>query len=205
VSEEKKEKRPIMGYKFQMTSGKLMKLKHDYELGLASRVALARKYKIPRTKIWQIAQELDWEFAGKRADLLKDFENKSFKRLNSQRMDAVEQHAMELQLARDALKLVETPAEAEMLEKRVDILLKCIKGERTAFGLPNEFKQIETKNENVFRVESMVKSLDEKRNELKIINQVERIEDESDKEGREGTTDGISLSASEGDYVKGSP
>jgi hypothetical protein len=187
-----------------MSSGKLMRLQHDYELGLASRVALARKYKIPRTKIWQIAQELDWVFAGKRADLLKDFEDKSFKRLNSQRMDAVEQHAMELQLARDALKLVETPAEAEMLEKRVDILLKCIKGERTAYGLPNEFKQIETKSENVFRVESMVKSLDQKRNDLKIINQVERIEDESDKEGREGTTDGISLSASEGDYSKGS-
>ena len=205
MSEEKKEKRPIMGYKFQMSSGKLMKLKHDYELGLASRVALARKYKIPRTKIWQIAQELDWVFAGKREDLLKDFEEKSFKRLNSQRMDAVEQHAMELQLARDALKVVDTPAEAEMLEKRVDILLKCIKGERTAFGLPNEFKQVETKNENVFRVEAMVKSLDEKRNELKIINQPERIEDEKREEGRKGDTDGISLSASEGDYSKGSP
>ena len=120
-------------------------------------------------------------------------------------MDAVEQHAMELQLARDAIKVVDTPAEAEMLEKRVDILLKCIKGERTAFGLPNEFKQVETKNENVFRVEAMVKSLDEKRNELKIINQPERIEDEKHEEGRKGNTDGFSISASKGDYSKGSP
>jgi|TARA_R110002051_G_scaffold97651_1_gene167833 hypothetical protein len=205
VSEEKKEKRAIMGYKFQMTSGRLMRLKHDYELGLSTRAALSRKFKIPRTKLWQIAQELDWEFAGKREDLLKDFEKKSFKRLNSQRMDAVEQHAIELQFARDALRVVETQAEADMLERRVDILLKCIKGERTAFGLPNEFKQVETKTENVFRVEEMVKSLDKKRDDLKVINPVERITNESDKEGREGTTDGISLSAPKGDYEKGSP
>ena len=71
--------------------------------------------------------------------------------------------------------------------------------------LPNEFKQVETKTENVFRVEEMVKSLDKKRDDLKVINPVERITNESDKEGREGTTDGISLSAPKGDYEKGSP
>ena len=183
---------PITGYKYKLSTAKISRLQHEFELGLSSKTALAKKYKITRSKIWELAAELDWEYAGRREELLKRFEEKSFARLNNQRVDAVEQHAIELQLAREALKEIKTPREAEMLEKRVDILLKCIKGERTAYGLPNEFRQIETKNENVFRVEEMVKSLDLKKQELKVINPIAReIKDESNKEGRQGINEFI--------------
>ena len=118
---------PITGYKYKLSTAKISRLQHEFELGLSSKTALAKKYKITRSKIWELAAELDWEYAGRREELLKRFEEKSFARLNNQRVDAVEQHAIELQLAREALKEIKTPREAEMLEKRVDILLKCLK------------------------------------------------------------------------------
>ena len=197
---------PITGYKYKLSAAKISRLQHEFELGLSSKTALAKKYKITRSKIWELAAELDWEYAGRREELLKRFEEKSFARLNNQRMDAVEQHAIELQLAREALKEIKTPREAEMLEKRVDILLKCIKGERTAYGLPNEFRQVETKNENVFRVEEMVRSLDLKKQELKVINPIAReIKDESIKEGRQGINESNDGDTSKRDNSEGIP
>ena len=61
---------------------------------------------------------------------------------------------------------INTLDEAELLEKKVDILTKCIKAERTAYGLPNDFKQLETKNETTIRVEDMLQTLDAKKEEL---------------------------------------
>ena len=61
---------------------------------------------------------------------------------------------------------INTIADAELLERKVDILSKCIKAERTAYGLPNDFRQLETKNETTIRVEDMLKTLDAKKTEL---------------------------------------
>ena len=64
---------PITGYKYKLSAAKISRLQHEFELGLSSKTALAKKYKITRSKIWELAAELDWEYAGRREELLKRF------------------------------------------------------------------------------------------------------------------------------------
>ena len=196
-----KGKSRIKEYPFRMSPRRMATLKRDYELANKPKVALARKYGISESTLWKMAKELEWEYGGKRRDFFEDFEKRTFKRMNEERVDAVESHAIELSLLREKLKSVESKKEAELLERKVDILLKCIKGERTAYGLPNEFRQVESKTENVFRVEDMVKSLDMKRNELKVVNDTERLDYEGGKEGREGIAEAVIVNASEGEEL----
>jgi hypothetical protein len=113
-----------------------------------------------------LAKDNDWVYASKRSEILEQFTEAAFKRLNAQRVDSVEQHAIELQAIRGSLDQIENLEEATLIEKRVDLLLKCIRGERTTFGLPNEIRQVETKTESVVRVEDMLKTLDAKKQEL---------------------------------------
>ena len=149
-----------------MTKKKITMVKRDFELGLGSQSAIAKRYKMGTTSLWRLAKDNDWVYASKRKEILDKFTEAAFERLNSQRVDSVEQHAIELQAIRGSLDKIENLEEATLIEKRVDILLKCIRGERTTFGLPNEIRQVETKTESVVRVEDMLKTLDAKKQEL---------------------------------------
>ncbi len=134
--------------------------------GFSSISALAKRYDISRATVWKIAKENDWHYGSEKSAELERFNKISKIRLETQRIDSVEQHALEMQTCREMLNDISTIADAELLEKKVDILSKCIKAERTAYGLPNDFRQLETKNETTIRVEDMLKTLDAKKMEL---------------------------------------
>ena len=131
----------------KLSRNKLSRLQNEYLQGFASQSSLARKYGISRCRLWQIAKDNDWLYGGERHELLEKFNEISKLRLNNQRVDAVEEHALELSSIRDMLKDISDLKEAELLSCKADVLLKCIKGERTAYGLPNDFRQLETRSE----------------------------------------------------------
>ena len=145
---------------------KLKRLQTEYLQGFSSISALAKRYDISRATVWKIAKENDWQYGSEKSAELERFNKISKIRLETQRVDSVEQHALEMQTCREMLNEINTLADAELLEKKVDILTKCIKAERTAYGLPNDFRQLETKNETTIRVEDMLKTLDAKKTEL---------------------------------------
>ena len=141
---------------------KLKRLQTEYLQGFSSISALAKRYDISRATVWKIAKENDWQYGSEKSAELERFNKISKIRLETQRVDSVEQHALEMQTCREMLNEINTLADAELLEKKVDILTKCIKAERTAYGLPNDFRQ----NETTIRVEDMLKTLDAKKMEL---------------------------------------
>jgi transposase-like protein len=145
---------------------KLRRLQTEYLQGFSSITALAKRYDISRATVWKIAKENDWQYGSEKSAELERFNKISKIRLETQRIDSVEQHALEMQTCREMLNDINTIADAELLERKVDILSKCIKAERTAYGLPNDFRQLETKNETTIRVEDMLKTLDAKKVEL---------------------------------------
>ena len=150
----------------KLSVNKLKRLQTEYLQGFSSISALAKRYDISRATVWKIAKENDWQYGSEKSAELERFNKISKIRLETQRIDSVEQHALEMQTCREMLNDISTIADAELLEKKVDILSKCIKAERTAYGLPNDFRQLETKNETTIRVEDMLKTLDAKKTEL---------------------------------------
>ena len=150
----------------QLSVNKLKRLQTEYLQGFSSISALAKRYDISRATVWKIAKENDWQYGSEKSAELERFNKISKIRLETQRIDSVEQHALEMQTCREMLNDINTIADAELLERKVDILSKCIKAERTAYGLPNDFRQLETKNETTIRVEDMLKTLDAKKMEL---------------------------------------
>ena len=150
----------------KLSVNKLKRLQTEYLQGFSSISALAKRYDISRATVWKIAKENDWHYGSEKSAELERFNKISKIRLETQRIDSVEQHALEMQPCREMLNDISTIADAELLEKKVDILSKCIKAERTAYGLPNDFRQLETKNETTIRVEDMLKTLDAKKMEL---------------------------------------
>ena len=150
----------------KLSVNKLKRLQTEYLQGFSSISALAKRYDISRATVWKIAKENDWQYGSEKSAELERFNKISKIRLETQRIDSVEQHALEMQTCREMLNDINTIADAELLERKVDILSKCIKAERTAYGLPNDFRQLETKNETTIRVEDMLKTLDAKKMEL---------------------------------------
>ena len=150
----------------KLSVNKLKRLQTEYLQGFSSISALAKRYDISRATVWKIAKENDWQYGSEKSAELERFNKISKIRLETKRIDSVEQHALEMQTCREMLNDISTIADAELLEKKVDILSKCIKAERTAYGLPNDFRQLETKNETTIRVEDMLKTLDAKKMEL---------------------------------------
>ncbi|SVA62270.1 uncharacterized protein METZ01_LOCUS115124 [marine metagenome] len=150
----------------KLNKQKLVRLQEDYEQGMGSQTNIAKRFGISRARLWQIAREFDWEFGGKRQADLKRFSEISSARLNAQRMEAVESHALELQQYREDLDSIKSIDEAVLLEKKVHILEKLIKSERTAFGLPNEIRQLESRQDVNIRVEDMLKTLEAKKKEI---------------------------------------
>ena len=150
----------------KLSVNKLKRLQTEYLQGFSSISALAKRFDISRATVWKIAKENDWQYGSEKSAELERFNKISKIRLETQRIDSVEQHALEMQTCREMLNDINTIADAELLERKVDILSKCIKAERTAYGLPNDFRQLETKNETTIRVEDMLKTLDAKKMEL---------------------------------------
>ena len=115
-------------------------IRADYEEGLCSRRKVAQKHRISRVSLWRYSKELNWVYGRNRDSLMKKVSQLSAERLMAQRADAVEEHAIALSLLREDLMNTDDMTGLKLIEKRADTLIKIIKGERLAYGLPSEIK-----------------------------------------------------------------
>lgn len=139
-------------------------IKVDYESGLLTRGQIVDKYGIWRSTLQKYVGEGDWEYASKREAALADVHTKMIKKYSDQRATISDQHLDELNRLKEMVLLSNDKGEVDLLTAKAKTVMDIIKSERIALAMPNEYKYIEQKNENVFRVEDALKELDHQMN-----------------------------------------
>ena len=138
----------------------LEKIRSDYVLGTMTQSAIAKRHGISRVTLWKLAKENDWHYASDREKALQKFNENSMLRMNDQRLSAVEDHAVQLTEIREKINNIKTLEELSLYSQQVDIILKCIKGERLSYGLPNEIRHLDQKTEQVVRIEDALRDIE---------------------------------------------
>jgi len=134
-------------------------VKTEYEAGLLTQTALCDKYGIHRGTLHRWAVAGEWEFARRREQALVDAQTALVRRMGQRRADISEQHLHELNEMKEELMACTSVKEASLISSKADTLLKLIKGERLSLAMPDSFKYVEQKNENVYRVEDALKDI----------------------------------------------
>ena len=116
----------------------LLALKSDFEAGIESKVAIAKKHGISEITLWRHAQKGEWNYGRLREDLLESLSKEALSRLGKLTGSIIEEHVMLLSELRRKILSEKDSKEIKLLSSQVDALVKCIKGERTALGLPNQ-------------------------------------------------------------------
>ena len=135
-------------------------MKVDYESGLLTRGQIVEKYGIWRSTLQKYVGEGDWEYASKREDALTDVHTRMIRKYADSRATISDQHLDELNRLKELVLLSNERAEVDLLEAKAKTVMDIIRSERIALAMPNEYKYIEQRNENVFRVEDALKELD---------------------------------------------
>ena len=135
-------------------------MKVDYEYGLLTRGQIVEKYGIWRSTLQKYVGEGDWEYASKREDALTDVHTRMIRKYADSRATISDQHLDELNRLKELVLLSNEKAEVDLLSAKAKTVMEIIRSERIALAMPNEYKYIEQRNENVFRVEDALKELD---------------------------------------------
>ena len=114
-----------------------LKLKADYEAGIQSKVEIAKKHRISPVTLWRHAQKGKWSYGRLREEVLESMSEEALKRLGKLTGSIIEEHVMLLSGLRKQILTATDTSEIKRMSSQVDALVKCIKGERTALGLPN--------------------------------------------------------------------
>ena len=161
-------------------------IKVDYESGLLTRGQIVEKYGIWRSTLQKYVTEGDWEYASKRVDALTDVHTRMIKKYADHRATISDQHLDELNRLKESVLLSEDKAEVELLSAKAKTVMDIIRSERIALAMPNEYKYIEQRNENVFRVEDALKELDSQMNpQIENIIEGEFTKEEDDSKGQD--------------------
>ena len=112
-------------------------LKADYEAGIQSKVNIAKKHGISSVTLWRHANKGNWSYGRMREDVLESMSEEALKRLGKLTGSIIEEHVMLLSGLRKQILTATDTSEIKRMSTQVDALVKCIKGERTALGLPN--------------------------------------------------------------------
>ena len=124
----------------------LCHLKADYEAGIQSKVDIAKKHGISPVTLWRHAQKGNWSYGRLREDVLESMSDEALKRLGKLTGSIIEEHVMLLSgLRQQILKATDT-SEIKRMSSQVDAILKCVRGERTALGLPNHIVGMTTED-----------------------------------------------------------
>ena len=126
-----------------------LKLKADYEAGIQSKVDIAKKHGISPVTLWRHAQKGNWSYGRMREDVLESMSEEALKRLGKLTGSIIEEHVMLLSGLRKQILTATDTSEIKRMSTQVDALLKCIKGERTALGLPNHIVGMTTEGGEV--------------------------------------------------------
>ena len=135
-------------------------MKVDFESGLLTRGQIVEKYGIWRSTLQKYVGEGDWEYASKREDALTDVHTRMIRKYADSRATISDQHLDELNRLKELVLLSNEKAEVDLLSAKAKTVMEIIRSERIALAMPNEYKYIEQRNENVFRVEDALKELD---------------------------------------------
>ncbi len=114
-----------------------LKLKADYEAGIQSKVDIAKKHEISPVTLWRYAQKGNWSYGRMREDVLESMSEEALNRLGKLTGSIIEEHVILLSGLRKQILTATDTSEIKRMSTQVDALVKCIKGERTALGLPN--------------------------------------------------------------------
>ena len=124
-------------------------LKADYEAGIQSKVDIAKKHGISSVTLWRHAQKGNWSYGRMREDVLESMSEEALKRLGKLTGSIIEEHVMLLSGLRKQILTATDTSEIKRMSSQVDALVKCIKGERTALGLPNHIVGMTTEGGEV--------------------------------------------------------
>jgi hypothetical protein len=145
-------------------------IKVDYEAGLLTRGQIVDKYGIWRSTLNGYVNAGDWEYARKREAALANVHTRMINKYSDLRATISDQHLDELNGLKEKVLQSDSKTEVDLWAAKAETVMKIIKSERIALAMPNEYKYIEQKNENVFRVEDALK-------ELAVISPSSRVED----------------------------
>ena len=124
-------------------------LKADYEAGIQSKVDIAKKHGISSETLWRHANKGNWSYGRLREDVLESMSEEVLKRLGKLTGSIIEEHVMLLSGLRQQILTATDTSEIKRMSTQVDALVKCIKGERTALGLPNHIVGMTTEGVEV--------------------------------------------------------
>ena len=123
--------------------------KADYEAGIQSKVDIAKKHGISSVTLWRHANKGNWSYGRLREDVLESMSEEALKRLGKITGSIIEEHVMLLSGLRKQILTATDTSEIKRMSTQVDALVKCIKGERTALGLPNHIVGMTKEGEEV--------------------------------------------------------
>ena len=124
-------------------------LKADYEAGLHPKVNIAKKHGISPVTLWRHSRKGNWSYGRMREDVLESMSEEALKRLGKLTGSIIEEHVMLLSGLRQQILTATDTSEIKRMSSQVDALVKCIKGERTALGLPNHIVGMTTEGGEV--------------------------------------------------------
>ena len=119
-------------------------LKADYEAGRNSKVDIANKHGISSVTLWRYASKGKWSYGKMREEVLESLSQAAIERLSKLTESVIEEHVLFLSDIRRKMIAISDPKEVKLYSSQVDVLLKCIKGERTALGLPIHIVEMST-------------------------------------------------------------
>ena len=125
-------------------------LKADYEAGIQSKVDIAKKHGISTVTLWRHANKGNWSYGRLREEVLESMSEEALKRLGKLTGSIIEEHIMLLSGLRKQILTATDTSEIKRMSTQVDALVKCIKGERTALGLPNHIVKMTTESRKVY-------------------------------------------------------
>ena len=155
-----KQKIVPVNQKKQKTKTNLALLKVDYEGGIMTRAEIAEKHGINKSTLYRHAVNQSWEFGRNQEKALVAMQTAMVRRLGERRADINDQHLVELNELKEQLIDANDVKDVRMLSDKTEALLKIIRGERMALGLPSDYKYVEQKNETTFKVEDALRELD---------------------------------------------
>ena len=124
-------------------------LKVDYEAVIQSKINIAKKHGISTVTLWRHANKGNWSYGRMREDVLESMSEEALKRLAKLTGSIIEEHVMLLSRFRKQVLTATDTSELKRMSSQVDALVKCIKGERTALGLPNHIVGMTTEGGEV--------------------------------------------------------
>ena len=135
-------------------------VKGDFESGILTRSQICEKYGFWQSTLTKYVNAGNWQYAAKREEALTSMHTRMIQKYADDRANISHQHLDELNSLKEKVLNSKDASELSIWSAKADTVMKLIRSERIALAMPNEYKYIEQKNENVYRVEDALKELD---------------------------------------------